>query len=960
MAQPGAEPYDALSDVPLLPHGDDLSHHSEDFDPSQPPPADPGVHLLEDPRTQPSSSSELSPGDVEDLWLQDAIHLDNIKLCADFVKDLKRATLSDPSLGLSAEAVERLRNPLHAESPLSINTDLRLAIDMYLVNPSEATYEANRAAFLRHSPHVDLPSHYRTTRLVSEITGIESVVHHMCVNSCIAYTGPFSDLEACPLCSEPRYDQFKYRSSEGGERIARQEFHTIPLGPQLQVLYREPESAAHAHYLRRERARVLSEMERTGCLEEYSDVLHGSDIIRAFQDERIKEDDIVLMFSIDGAQLYAKKASACWIYIWVLMNLSPERRYKKKHVLIGGFIPGPNNPKNIDSFLFPGLQHLVGLQKEGLKIWDAALQREIHSNVFLALLTADGPGMMHITGLVGYHGKHGCRLYCGMQGRREPAGKHYFPALLKPQNYDVDGCMHEDIDIRNLPKPSRAKYIENLRDLVASPNETQYRIRRLATGISKPSIFSGLNKSHTLGLLYSAGSDILHLAMLNLSDLMISLWRGTIDCTKPDNKAAWDWAIFRDGNIWKEHGGDVADTLHYLPSSFDRPPRNIAEKLTSGYKAWEFLLYLYGLGPALLYDVLPNPYYSNYCKLVYGVRLMNQHKISLNNVYEASLALMSFAQEFEIIYCKRLPTRIHFVRPCVHSLVHLPREVLRLGPPVCSSQWTLERTIGNLGEEIKQHSNPFANLSQRGIRRARVNALKALIPDLEPDRTDKNDLPRGARDLGEGFVLLRAREGEPCPLRDCEAAALRNFLPNSHLEAEIYVRRWAKLRIPTGQNCYSAWKETQKPLEKRRTARNVKVCRAFYYRLNCSLTYFQILLDDEIRLAEVHFFIHLTHEGHDLALALVSLYSTPHPKLLEVSHNTLWSCEYQGNASLKFINVKSIQSVVAMIPHKPVIEGQEAGERFFLVEKPGFDVAVIGGMDEEMSGDGDGTVHSAD
>jgi hypothetical protein len=235
-----------------------------------------------------------------------------------------------------------------------------------------------------------------------------------------------------------------------------------------------------------------------------------------------------------------------------------------------------------------------------------------------------------------------------------------------------------------------------------------------------------------------------------------------------------------------------------------------------------------------------------------------------------------------------------------------------------------------------------------------------LIPDLKPDRMDKEDLPRGSRDLGDGFVLLRAREAEPRPLRDCEADALRSFLPNAHLEVEICVRRWAKLRIPTGQNCYSAWKETQKPLEKRRTARNAKVCSAFYYRFNRSLVYFQILLDDEIRLAEVYFFIHLTHEGHDLALALVSLYSTPHPKLLEVSHNTLWSCEYQGDSSLRFINVKSIQSVVAMIPHMPVIEGQQAGERFFLVEKPGFDVAVIGGMEEAMPSNENGILHDAD
>ena len=63
---------------------------------------------------------------------------------------------------------------------------------------------------------------------------------------------------------------------------------------------------------------MLSEIESKGCLSEYSDVLHGANLINVFEDGHIKEDNIVLMFSIDGAQLYAKKVSACWIYIWVL------------------------------------------------------------------------------------------------------------------------------------------------------------------------------------------------------------------------------------------------------------------------------------------------------------------------------------------------------------------------------------------------------------------------------------------------------------------------------------------------------------------------------------------------------------------------------------------------------------------------------------------------------------------
>jgi hypothetical protein len=102
----------------------------------------------------------------------------------------------------------------------------------------------------------------------------------------------------------------------------------------------------------------------------------------------------------------------------------------------------------------------------------------------------------------------------------------------------------------------------------------------------------------------------------------------------------------------------------------------------------------------------------------------------------------------------------------------------------------------------------------------------------------------------------------------------------------------------------------------------------------------------------VYFYIHLLHDGNELGLALVSIYSKPDADLLRVSHDTLWSCEYCGDLALKFIDVKSIKSVIAMVPHLPVIGGQEARDRFFLVEKPGFDVALIAGTEEHLPGDG--------
>jgi hypothetical protein len=71
----------------------------------------------------------------------------------------------------------------------------------------------------------------------------------------------------------------------------------------------------------------------------------------------------------------------------------------------------------------------------------------------------------------------------------------------------------------------------------------------------------------------------------------------------------------------------------------------------------------------------------------------------------------------------------------------------------------MEHTIGNLGQEIRQPSNPFANLAQRALQRSQVNALKSIYPELDPKSTFQ--LPRGAMDVGEGYIMLRPRDRYP-------------------------------------------------------------------------------------------------------------------------------------------------------------------------------------------------------
>lgn len=71
--------------------------------------------------------------------------------------------------------------------------------------------------------------------------------------------------------------------------------------------------------------------------------------------------------------------------------------------------------------------------------------------------------------------------------------------------------------------------------------------------------------------------------------------------------------------------------------------------------------------------------------------------------------------EFEDLYYQRKPTRLHFVRQSIHALTHYAHEVETKGPLACASQWVMEPTIGNLTEEMRQHVDPYAHLTQIAI-----------------------------------------------------------------------------------------------------------------------------------------------------------------------------------------------------------------------------------------------------
>jgi hypothetical protein len=764
------------------------------------------------------SDDELDP---EGLFVASKTAIKDLQVSQDFIAAVKNASLDNGDL--DAETVARLRNPI--TEPLNISDPaLRYSLDLFLAatTGSEDTYHASRDAYLRRHPENEVLTLATIKRKVEEWSGVVPIVSNMCPSSCAAYTGPYSELDSCPVCKAPRFD----------ENGLPQKFYTIPLGPQLQALFRNPESAKHMHYRREKTQEILDSVDEDGNLNipVYDDYLHGSAYLEAVDRGDIQPTDVVVIGSIDGAQLYRNKQSDCWISIWIIAELTQQKRFKVRHILPDSFIPGPHKPKHIDSFKFPSVHHLSALQKEGMQIWDAHDTKVVTSRPFLLMQTADGPGMTGLNGLVGHHGVYGCRLYCPLQGRRKDGTPHYYPVMTLPTNYTLEGCSHPAVDPKTLPQPSEAEYLKNLAYVLESKNMKEYKERRKDTGISKPSLFSGLVREHMLSIPGCFPGDIMHWGSLNWPDLILSLFRGTLPCEAPDSKDSWIWAVLK-GDVWKAHGQAVADCTPYLPGSFDRPPRNPAEKISSGYKAWEYLLYVIGLAPALLRGILPHTHWTHFCKGVSVIRCFHQYELPREQIIARHKLAIEYVSEFETLYFQGMPERIHFVRQSVHVMTHLGPEALRVGPAPLYSQWPMERTIGNLGQEIKLHSNPYANLSERGLRRSQVNALKAMIPDLyDPQEKREKKFPQGSFDLGDGYVLLRARDEYRHHLDGVAGQVIRAFLEehNGPMPGVLSVVRWARLRLPNGQIARSAWKEGRRPLDKVRMARNVKVSLLLY------------------------------------------------------------------------------------------------------------------------------------
>ena len=194
---------------------------------------------------------------------------------------------------------------------------------------SQVTYEAVCQNVHECYPGVNILLHYQAEWRAQNLSGVITWEHHMCVKSCLGFTSPFANLERCPDCGEAHYKEKDLVESDGKRKVPQRVFTTFSVGPQIQAYWKHPDMAKDMSYWWEKTQELHQECagsdEFPGF---YDNILCGEAYQDIVDNGLVNKYDTVLMLSIDGTQLCQSKQSDCWIYIWILVNLGPDKQYK--------------------------------------------------------------------------------------------------------------------------------------------------------------------------------------------------------------------------------------------------------------------------------------------------------------------------------------------------------------------------------------------------------------------------------------------------------------------------------------------------------------------------------------------------------------------------------------------------------------------------------------------------------
>jgi hypothetical protein len=582
---------------------------------------------------------------------------------------------------------------------------------------------------------------------LESVTGIQHIRIDCCVNSCMAFTES-NTAESCLYCGQPRFKQSPKpmeRPSRGttsrskGKRSNRTTSHLrgepratfdyIPVTHRLRLQYASADRAkamtSYSHqYQQREPDDASAERMMT-------DVWDG-DLIKQLQQRHIldRETDLCFTFSTDGVKVFKTRSA---FHIWPLFlinnNLPIDQRYKKENVLLLGVIPGPNQPKDLDSFLRPMIDEFKVLATGIPQVYNGYTKQYFTLRAFIPFVCADSKGRETLMGVTGLNSYRYC-FYCNAWGVHSGGrGGHIYCPFKLPHDLSSEA--------RQNPKISMFEE----RDVLTEPLDlrTDDMYRRQAwhvfdqadthsgdVGIKRLTVWAELE---SIVFPWSFVLDSMHLFWENILPFLFNFWRGKILNDSPngtDDKFRLSEDAFNvTPEQWLKIGEGMKESCANFPTAWGDAPRDIV-KHCQHMTAAEWRNFGLLFAPVVLLDVLPSEYYDAFISLVEGIE-QSTSSIAFDKIDNSIRHPMNaFLQHFQDHYYRLEHARLSACRSQVHMLAHVADTVQWIGPLSTCAQWCCERLCGDLVRSIKNRVSANRTVSLEVIRREQTYHLPFL------------------------------------------------------------------------------------------------------------------------------------------------------------------------------------------------------------------------------------------
>ncbi|KAJ7202160.1 hypothetical protein GGX14DRAFT_544608 [Mycena pura] len=557
---------------------------------------------------------------------------------------------------------------------------------------------------------MDIDSEWVIFRRLQRLTDIQPIYYDCCVNSCLAFTGDYSPLEACATCGEARW-------KPNGD--PRRQYAYIPLIPRLQGYFsskKKVEQLLYRHNYTHERG-VISDV-FDGRL--YREARKRLVVVNGVEQDYTYfsgEFDIALGFATDGFLIFEhrKKGPSATPIILQNYNIPPEERTHLGQLISTGCIPGPHPPKDMRSFVLPLDDELV-LLALGVDTYNAYTDSIFKMRAYNLFGLGDILAIEKILNIKGHNGISPCRS-CEIKGQRNTVINQtiYYVPLAAPE---MDGVLRAKWDPLQLPKRSEETFQAGLQEIdTAALRGDQKRLAQWHG-------LNGLPALRQVGSMQRARSypwDMMHLFFENIIPNLVKLWRGTF-------KNIPQGVYVMDEDVWTEIWLETSMAMATIPAEFSRSLACGIDKFTA--EAWCFW-FVY-MAPGLLRKRLLDKYHQHACQLVVIIKICLKFTITRKEVKVLRLSIAHWVEKYEELYYLYKYENLSVCTLTIHGLLHLADGILDCGPGWTNWAFFIERYCGFLKHGLRSKSHPWPNLTKRILSYAYLEQLGVRF-DLEAE-----------------------------------------------------------------------------------------------------------------------------------------------------------------------------------------------------------------------------------